>query len=84
MLATQDNPLLLDYIKPKPKMMKIRYDDLARHISIIGALIYMMVCEPVSDIDHEKEEKEARKKAKAERRAAREAEAAENANKKDD
>ena len=67
MLATQDNPLLLEHIKPKPKVMKIQLGDLARHISLIGALIYMMVTEPVSDIDPEKEAKEERKKNKAER-----------------
>ena len=69
MLATQDNPLLLEHIKPKPKVMKIQLGDLARHISVIGALIYMMVTEPVSDIDPEKAAKEERKAAKAERRA---------------
>ena len=92
MIATQDNPLLLEHLKPKPKIMKINLGDLARHISLIGALIYMMVVEPVSDIDLEKVAKEERKKAKAERRAVREAVEAElakelakdPANKKDD
>ena len=65
--------------------MKINLGDLARHISLIGAILYMMVTPPVSDIDPEKEARQARKEAKAERRAAREAAAeAEQANKKDD
>ena len=57
MIATQDNPMILEHIKPKPKNLKIRLDDLARHISIIGALLYMMVTDPCSDIDPEKEAK---------------------------
>ena len=55
MIATQDNPLLLEHLKPKPKTMKINLGDLARHISLIGAILYMMVTPPVSDIDPEKE-----------------------------
>ena len=46
MIATQDNPLLLEHLKPKPKTMKINLSDLARHISLIGAILYMMVTPP--------------------------------------
>ena len=64
--------MLLEYMKPKPRIMKIRYDDLARHISLIGAILYMMAVPPVSDIDPIAEEKRERREAKAERRAAKE------------
>ena len=72
MIATQDNPMLLDHIKPKPRVSKIRWDDLARHISLIGAILYMMAVPAVSDIDPEKEEKMERIQAKKDRKAARE------------
>lgn len=42
-LATQDNPMLIEYIKPKPRSPTIKYEDLARHISLMGAILYMMV-----------------------------------------
>ena len=81
MMATQDNPLLIEYIKPKPRLSKIRYDDLCRHISLIGALLYMMVTPAVSDIDPEAVAKAERKQAKLEKREAKEAA---RANKKED
>merc|ERR1719468_370987 len=46
MIATQDNPLIKEFIKPKPKYLKLRIDDLARHISIIGACLFILVSKP--------------------------------------
>ena len=48
--ATQDNPTLSEHIKHKPRsMLKYRYDDLSRHISLLGAILYLMVVPPVVD-----------------------------------
>ena len=62
-LALQDNPLLIEFIKPKPKSDKIRYDDLARHISLIGAILFFMVVDPVDDavVEDVKKSKKAKK-----------------------
>ena len=49
LLATQDNPMLIEYLKPKPRSSSIRYDDLARHISLIGAVLFFMLVDPVVD-----------------------------------
>ena len=49
LLLTQDNPMLIEHIKPKPKIANIRVDDLGRHISFIGAMLYMMVVPPCVD-----------------------------------
>ena len=66
LLVTQDNPFLVEYIKPKPKVEKIRYDDLARHLSLIGAILFLMVVPPVEDLDPEKDHLS--KKAKKEKK----------------
>lgn len=62
-IALQDNPLLIEFIKPKPKSDKIRYDDLARHISLIGAILFFMAVDPVDDavVEDEKKSKKAKK-----------------------
>ena len=49
MLATQDNPMLTEHIKPAPKNAKINLNDVARHLSLLGALLYMMIVPPVDD-----------------------------------
>ena len=49
LFATQDNPILVEYLKPKPKSGTIRYDDLARHISILGAILFFMFVPPTED-----------------------------------
>ena len=46
-LATQDNPYIKEHIKPKPKNMKLRLNDLTRHVTMIGACLYMMVTDLV-------------------------------------
>ena len=62
MIALQDNPWLLEHIKPKPKNMKVRYDELARHVSLIGALLYLCVVPPVEDEVPEKDHKSSKAK----------------------
>ena len=49
LLLTQDNHMLIEHIKPKPKIASIRMDDLGRHISFFGAILYMMVVPPCVD-----------------------------------
>ena len=61
-IALQDNPLLIPHIKPAPKSSHIRYDDLARHLSLIGAMFYLMIVPPVEDAVPDKDHKD--KKAK--------------------
>merc|ERR1712060_164675 len=53
LLATQDNPFLIEYIKPRPKSSAIRFDDLARHLAVMGAVLYMMVAPPCIDDEPE-------------------------------
>ena len=63
MVATQDNPFIREFIKPKPKHAKIRLNDLFRHVSLIGACLYMIAVPPYEkneDVHHE--EQEAKKK----------------------
>ena len=62
MIALQDNPWLLEHVKPKPKNMKMRYDELARHVSLIGGLLYLMAVPPV--VDPEPKEHKSSKKVK--------------------
>ena len=49
MFATQDNPMLTEHIKPVPKNFRLRTDDIARHLALLGAVLYMMVVPPVDD-----------------------------------
>mmetsp|Transcript_2577 Transcript_2577/g.3574 ORF Transcript_2577/g.3574 Transcript_2577/m.3574 type:complete len:170 (-) Transcript_2577:92-601(-) len=65
LLVTQDNPLLVEYLKPKPKSGTIRYDDLARHITLIGAILFFMVVPPVDDpVEEESSKKKKKNKSK--------------------
>ena len=47
LLLTQDNHMLIEHIKPKPKIASIRMDDLGRHISFIGAILLLQKFEIV-------------------------------------
>ena len=51
MILTQDNPWIREQIKPKPKSAHIRYNDFFRHLSLIGASLYIMVTPPAEDTD---------------------------------
>lgn len=42
MIGTQDNPWIKDYIKPAPKLKVYRWNDLCRHISIVGVCLLLM------------------------------------------
>jgi hypothetical protein len=42
MIVTQDNPLLTEYIKPAPKSSKYKWDNLLRHISVIGVAVLLL------------------------------------------
>ena len=64
LLATQDNPLITEFIKPKPRSDAIKYEDLARHVSVMGAVLFLMVvpADPDVDPDHEKSKKKRKQK----------------------
>ena len=55
--ATQDNPTLHPHIKHQPKHFKYRYDDLSRHISLLGAILYLMTVPPIVDPEPEVKKK---------------------------
>ena len=57
MIATQDNPWIRDQIKPKPKTNHIRYNDLFRHLSLLGACLFIMVTPPAEDEENEGDDK---------------------------
>ena len=56
MIVTQDNPWIREQIKPKPKTAHIRYNDLFRHLSLIGACLYVMVTPPAEDEEKKEDE----------------------------
>jgi hypothetical protein len=45
-MVLQDNPLLVDYIKPAPKSKNYKWGDLTRHLSVIGAAVLIMAASP--------------------------------------
>jgi len=59
-IATQDNWLLKEYIKPAPKAKHYRWNDLCRHVSIIGAALLIMTTNeaPEEEDEEDKEKKE--------------------------
>lgn len=58
LIVMQDNPYLVDYIKPAPKSKAYKWADLTRHISVIGAAVLMMSAEvQVADEKEEKKKK---------------------------
>lgn len=58
MIATQDNPWIRDQVKPKPKG-HIRMNDFFRHLSLIGACLFVIVVPP------DDEEEDSDKKVKS-------------------
>ena len=52
--------MLMDYIKPKPKVNNLKMNDLTRHISLLGTCLFMMVC---PEYQHDEEDAEAALKA---------------------
>lgn len=54
--------MLIEHIKPAPRSKTIRLDDLARHLSLIGAILYLMVVPPVEDECEEQGENKPKKK----------------------
>ena len=61
LIVLQDNPFIIDHIKPAPKNKNYRWADLTRHLSVIGVAILMMAASPVKD-QEEGEEKDLKKK----------------------
>lgn len=56
LIVLQDNPLLINYIKPAPKNKNYKWADLTRHLSVIGVAILLMAASPVKDSNTEEEE----------------------------
>ena len=44
MMLTQDNPLIMSHIKPKPKNNLFRMQDFTRHLSLFGTCLFLLVC----------------------------------------
>lgn len=63
MIVTQDNPLLTEYIKPAPKSSKYKWDNLLRHISVIGVAVLLLAGPQLKDAEEAEQED---KKVKAE------------------
>ena len=61
LIVLQDNPFIIDHIKPAPKNKNYKWADLTRHLSVIGVAILMMAASPVKD-QEEGEEKDHKKK----------------------
>lgn len=56
LIILQDNPLLIDYIKPAPKNKNYKWADLTRHLSVIGVAILLMAASQVKDTNEEEAE----------------------------
>lgn len=52
----QNNPYLIDYIKPAPKNKAYKWGDLARHISVIGAALLIMSAPKQKEREDEEDE----------------------------
>lgn len=42
LLVLQDNPFIIEHVKPAPKTKNYRFNDLFRHLSIIGVAVLLM------------------------------------------
>ena len=62
LIVLQDNPFIIDHIKPAPKNKNYKWADLTRHFSVIGVAILMMAASPVKDQEEGEEEKDHKKK----------------------
>lgn len=56
MIVALDNPFIIDYLKPKPKNTRYRYDLLFKHISMVGLAILIMCSPPAKTAEEEEEE----------------------------
>ena len=50
-IATQDNPLIIEHVKPRPQAQSINFEELSRHLSFGAALVYLMIVPECSDED---------------------------------
>lgn len=57
LMILQDNPLLVNYIRPAPKSKSYKWGDLTRHLSVIGVAILIMAAPGEKKEDVEREEK---------------------------
>lgn len=57
LMILQDNPYLVDYIKPAPKSKQYKWADLTRHLSVMGAGLLVIVAQPEEKKDSELKEK---------------------------
>ena len=56
MIVALDNPWLGDYMKPKPKNNRYRYDLLFKHISMFGLAVLIMCSPPAKTREEEENE----------------------------
>jgi len=49
LMILQDNPLLIEHIKPSPKSKAYKWGDLTRHLSVIGASVLIMAAKSVKN-----------------------------------
>jgi hypothetical protein len=57
LMILQDNPYLVDYIKPAPKSKHYKWADLTRHLSVMGAGLLVLVARPEEKKDLELKKK---------------------------
>jgi uncharacterized membrane protein YphA (DoxX/SURF4 family) len=57
LMILQDNPYLVDYIKPAPKSKSYKWADLTRHLSVMGAGLLVLVARPEEKKDLELKKK---------------------------
>ena len=62
LIILQDNPFIIDHIKPVPKNKNYKWADLTRHLSVIGVAILMMAASPVKEESDAEPEKGNKKK----------------------
>ena len=64
--------MIKSFIKPKPKSLNLRINDLTRPLSLMGTCLFMLVCPPYANDDDDAETAKAgsredkKKKQKAE------------------
>lgn len=53
LMLLQDNPLLVDYIKPAPKSKAYKWGDLTRHLSVMGVAVLMLAAPTMEERQEE-------------------------------
>jgi hypothetical protein len=51
LIVLQDNPFIIDHLKPVPKNKNYKWADLTRHLSVIGVAILLMAASPAKSAE---------------------------------